>query len=289
VISWPRSVVDAVARRRAVVFIGAGVSMNSVSALNGRVRPPSWGQFLERCIARCSGDVAVIQEYFDQGDYLTCCELLKVHLEDEWSQILTDEFLAPQYMPADIHKHILQLDLRIVLTQNFDKIYDVYAQSTTNSTTRISSYYDADTSQIMRGDYRGILKVHGTIDHPSTTVFTREEYSKMRNEHSSFQSLIDALFLTHTFVFLGCSLSDPDLRLFLENHAVKHPSAPVHFMTSPKSEIPLLMDNLVKRNYNLKLLRYDDDVDHNPLTSSLSGLVEEVNAARDSLAGTQNW
>jgi hypothetical protein len=281
--------IDDIARRRAVTFLGAGVSKNSVSALDPAMRPPNWEEFLKLCIARCSGDVSVIRTYFDSGDYLTACELLKIRLEDDWSEILTDQFLTPQYRPAEIHEQILGLDLRIVLTQNFDKIYDVYAQTATNSTTRISSYYDADTSQIMRGDYRGILKVHGTIDHPTKTVFTREEYSRMRNEHSPFQSLIDALFLTHTFVFLGCSLSDPDLRLFLENHSMRHPSAPVHYMTSPSSEIPTAMDGLIKKNYNLRILRYDDTGGHQALTASVANLVDLVSAARDRLAVTQNW
>lgn len=140
----------------------------------------------------------------------------------------------------------------------------------TNSTTRISSYCDADTSQIMRGDYRGILKIHGTIDQPTKTVFTREEYSKMRNEHGPLQALIDALFLTHTFIVLGCSLSDPDLRLFLENHSMRHPSAPVHYMTTPSSEIPAAMDGLIKKNFNLRIVRYDDSGGHHALTSSVA-------------------
>ena len=288
-IVWPQTLVDDIARRRAVTFLGAGVSKNSISALDADQRPPNWEEFLSACITRCTGDVSLIKHYFDSGDYLTTCELLKIRLEDDWPQILTDQFLSPQYMPADIHRHILGLDLRIVLTQNFDKIYDVYAQTTTNSTTRISSYYDADTSQIMRGDYRGILKVHGTIDHPTKTVFTREEYSRMRNEHRSFQALINALFLTHTFVFLGCSLTDPDLRLFLENHSMAHPSAPVHYMTSPQSEIPLEMDGLIKKNYNLRILRYDDSTGHHPLTTSVANLVEMVNTSRERLAVTQNW
>ncbi|MGV0696059.1 SIR2 family protein [Mycobacterium intracellulare] len=287
---WPRSLVQDIARRRAVVFLGAGVSMNSESSKVAGVYPPNWKAFLIYCLEQIQpADRPHIEAMIAGGDLLTACELLKRKLEDEWPRILADKFSAPEYKPAEIHKNIFNLDVRIVVTQNFDKIYDVYAQNETSGSVRILHYYDDDTSEMMRGDYRGILKVHGTIDHPSKTVFTRADYAQVRYHYRAFQSLVDALFLTHTFLFLGCSLADPDLRLFLENHAITHPAAPVHYMTSPSGELHFDLDPTIRADHNVRILRYDPSDSHRELTFSLADLVDRVAEERESIAATQTW
>lgn len=48
-IDWPKELITEIARRRCVLFFGAGISMNSVS-MDGKLRPPSWGEFLLNAI-----------------------------------------------------------------------------------------------------------------------------------------------------------------------------------------------------------------------------------------------
>jgi hypothetical protein len=261
--------------------------MNSVG--NGGKRPPSWIRFLENCLSKCDGDVTHIQALIDVGDLLSACELLKAKLQDDWAAILTEEFADPQFKPSLLHKAIFSLDVGIVVTQNFDKIYDVYAQQETLGSTKIKNYYDADTALILRRNYRAVVKVHGTIDEPSKMVFTREEYAMLRNSHRSFNLLLDALFLTHTFLFLGCSFNDPDLRLFLEQHAYSHPSAPPHFMTMPQGEVHPEVEMSIRRNLNIRLLTYSPADDHKELTNGVVELAELVEVERDKIAVNQNW
>jgi hypothetical protein len=244
---------------------------------------------LNQCVERAPGDTSVVRQLIAEGDLLTACGLLKESLRDDWHSLLTEAFVSPKFIPSSTHSAVFQLDARLVATPNFDKIYDVYAQQESGQTVRISHHYDPDTPEIMRGDYRGILKVHGTIDQPSTTIFTRRDYSQLRYKHAAFQSLIDALLLTHTFFFIGTSLRDPDLTLFLENHASAHPSAPVHYMTSPEGEIDPTRDYAIRDDMNLKLLRYSPADGHRELSDSLRDLVEVVNGERDAIALRQGW
>ncbi|WP_282828038.1 SIR2 family protein [Gulosibacter sediminis] len=286
---WPKQLVDAIARRRAVIYLGAGASAGSVSNVDGESRPPDWPTFLKNCINSVNGDTSVIRNLLDEGDLLTACGLLKGLLRDEWNTLMTEAFVSPKYAPSETHEAVFQLDARLVATPNFDKIYDVYAQQESGQTVRISHYYDPDTPEIMRGDYRGVLKIHGTVDQPSTTIFTRRDYSRLRYEHAAFQSLINALLLTHTFFFIGTSLRDPDLILFLENHASAHPSAPVHYMTSPLNEIDESRDDEIRNDMNIKLLRYSPNDGHQELPDSLRELVDLVQSARDEIASRQGW
>jgi hypothetical protein len=215
--------------------------------------------------------------------------MLKMRLSDTWPELLADAFSRPKYKRAKIHEALFQLDCRVVLTQNFDKIYDVYAQSETEGSTVIKNYYDDDTPLVMRRNYRSIIKVHGTIDEPSRTIFTRQDYAHVRNNYKSFHDLIDALFLTHTFLFVGCSFNDPDLRLFLEQHAYSRPKAPVHYMTSPDGEISTDLDSSIKMNMNIRLLRYSTDNGHSELTDSLRDLATQIDERRATLAETMDW
>lgn len=231
----------------------------------------------------------MIESLLAERDYLTACEMLKLHLVDQWPELLANAFSRPEFKRAAIHESLFNLDCRVVLTQNFDKIFDVYAQSETNGSIVVKNYYDDDTPLVMRRNYRAIIKVHGTIDEPSKMVFTRQDYAQVRSKYKSFQDLIDALFLTHTFLFVGCSFNDPDLRLFLEQHAYSRPGAPAHYMTSPKGETATELDDSIKTNMNLRLLRYDPANGHHELTDSLSALADLVEDKRATLAETMNW
>lgn len=286
-IKWPSELIEDLARRKAVLFLGAGVSANSTGD-NGK-RPPSWEQFLLTCLDKCEDGKDTIRSFLESKDYLTACELLKVRLADQWYEILANEFSRPRYKPADIHKSLFQLDCRLVLTQNFDKIFDVYTLNETQGDTVVKNYYDDDTPLVMRRNYRAVIKVHGSIDEPSKTIFTRGDYAQVRHRYRGFQNLIDALFLTHTFVFLGCGLNDPDLRLFLEQHAHNQPSAPVHYMASPEGEISSELDVSIKDNMNIRLLRYSDASGHQELTDSVKELVELVEEKREDIADRQDW
>lgn len=285
--NWPDLLVSDLARREAVLFLGAGVSMNSEG--NGGKRPPSWIGFLETCIAKCTGDVSHIEALIGTGDLLSACELLKAKLADDWPVLLTEEFADPQFKPSALHKALFDLDIGIVLTQNFDKIYDVYAQNETYGSTKIKTYYDDDTALVLRRNYRAVVKVHGTIDEPSKMVFTREEYATLRNSFRAFNLLLDALFLTHTFLFVGCSLQDPDLRLFLEQHAFTHPSAPPHFMTMPEGGVHPEIEASIRRNLNIRLLTYSPADSHRELTEGVVELVDLVELERERIAANQNW
>lgn len=261
--------------------------MNS-SGLGGK-RPPSWVEFLSECLGRCSGDTAHIQALLEAGDLLSACELLKAKLEDDWPSILSERFADPQYKPSGLHRALFALDVGVVITQNFDKIYDVYAQQETLGSTKVKNYYDDDTALILRRNYRAVVKAHGTIDEPSKMIFTREEYATLRNSFRSFNLLLDALILTHTFLFVGCGLNDPDLRLFLEQHAFTYPSAPPHFMTMPEGSVHPEVETSIRRNMNIRLLGYDSADNHKELTDGVVELVELVEAERDQIAANQNW
>ena len=125
---WPNQLIKCIARNRSVLFLGAGLSKNSVDR-NGN-HPKDWKGFLECGIEKIDSQSVKknIKKEIDRDNYLLACELLKKKLGDnDFIDLLKDEFERPQFQEADIHKDIFKLNQRIVITPNFDKIYDSYA------------------------------------------------------------------------------------------------------------------------------------------------------------------
>lgn len=282
---WPAEIILPLARRRAVILIGSGVSANSVN-LNGQ-RPPTWGRFLSDAYASLGRRVPHISSSLKRYAYLEACDYLKAEFGARWATLLRDKFSDPQYKPADIHKHILNLDQRLIISLNFDRIYDAYAVGATEGTVSIKNYYDPDIRESVCGQDRYILKPHGTIDSISKIIFTLNEYGEARVAHSRFYEIINSLLHTHTFICIGCGLSDPDMQILFEDYKYKFNETP-HFilMSAP---IPSEQKALIARTRGMTVLTYSSRENHRELTESLAKLVELVNEKRADLAVTQNW
>lgn len=288
-IDWPDPLVMDLARRRAIIFLGAGVSKNSESVVESGRRPPSWEEFLTSAIALCPRPKRHIQSLVKQQKYLVACGVLKEKLDEKWNELVHSEFVEPKFQTAEIHRDIFKLDSRLILTQNVDKIYDAYAASESSGTIYIKDYSKADIGLVVRGDRRSVLKAHGSVDTPGEMIFTAEEYAKARYQHSRFFLLLDALSVTHTFLFIGCGLSDPDVHLMLERNFHFFPGSRPHYMVTPNNSAHADVQACHKRNMNLRFLTYRPTNHHEQLGAGLKNLVTLVDEARDKLAQTRDW
>lgn len=286
-IEWPQEVVGSIARRRAVLFLGAGVSKNAVGA-NG-ARPPLWGEFLQYALGQCNGSKQHIQATIKRGDLLTACEMIKRKLDDDWPRVLRNQFTIPRFQPADIHSHLFNLDCRVVLTVNFDKIYDTYAQAKSENTISIHCYNDAGASAALRSSQRMIVKAHGTIDQPDLMIFTREDYSRAQHQYGAFFQMLDALLLTHTFIFVGCGLDDPHVQVMLSRYNFVHTAGSPHYICMPSTRLHADLIESHRKNYGLKVIRYSPANHHAELQSSLEALVQLVDERRDEIANNRDW
>jgi hypothetical protein len=286
-ITWPEELINDIARRRSVIFLGSGISRNSRNTRGES--PKTWREFLESA-ARSLTPWRHIKSVLNKQDYLTSCEMIKRACgRDRFNQLLRDSFLTPRFTHASIHEAIFKLDSRIVATPNFDKIYETYANHEASGSIIIKHNYDSDVAEVIRNDTRIILKIHGTIDSIDRMIFTRKEYAEARSKYGSFYMLLEALALTHTFLFLGCGINDPDIKLLLEDTFFLYPSQRSHFFVLPRRELhPTILD-IIEDTMNLKMLQYDSRNSHQELLDSVNNLVNQVEQKRDELRETGNW
>lgn len=289
---WPDPLVRDIARRRAVIVIGSGVSRHALS-LDGKSRPPVWRSFLcdaAEAIGR-STETEHIFKAIEDGDLLHACEWLKDRYDETWPTYLRSRFSDPRYQPGRLHELLALLDARIVFSLNFDDIYETKSREVNETSQFVKNYHDSDICEFLRGDARYVVKVHGNLSSPDKLIFTQEEYSRARIKNSLFYSAFDAALMTHTFVFFGCGYGDPDLNLLLENQAFRAlpgSVSPHYFVTS--TEMPQALNNSLRKNRNLKTLCYDKvDGDHIGLVHAVEKLYEEVTEFRSSLIENNNW
>ncbi|QWG17909.1 SIR2 family protein [Bradyrhizobium sediminis] len=285
-IQWPDQLVTDIARRRAVLMIGSGISRHSVGQ-NGS-RPPTWHGFLEAALDQCEPKPPHIKKAIQRGQYLDACEWLKKHIDDGWVPFLRQSFVEPKFQTAEIHKLLYQLDCRIVLTPNFDLIYDGYAVSESQQTILVKNYDDADIIDGIRRNDRLVLKAHGSIHEPAKMIFTRSDYALARTKYAGFYSLLDALVNTNTVLIVGAGLDDPDFQLLFEDSAAEFSSGLPHYMTSGDN-FHADMIATIRQTRNIKTLAYSPKKNHAELVASLTELVKLVGDKRVLLTRTMDW
>jgi NAD-dependent SIR2 family protein deacetylase len=274
-----------VARRRVVVFAGAGVSASAVLA-DGK-RMPEWEAFLSGLLKDLPASKAsLVKQALKDRDYLLASELLQRILEDKWEEKVVAEF-GKAAEPSDLHRSIVTLDPNIILTTNFDRLLE-------NSYVKIPSQYtslpltvnqiDENTFKVLKDfEQRYIIKIHGTVDQADKLTFSQSEYIKYAYNNQSYISFIESLLLNYTFVFLGFSMKDPAICQILERYAFKYPRARPHYFFAAKpinSEFRDVQKSLRK----LVIVDYDKKNHHAELPRLINELADQARTMEKELA-----
>ena len=284
-IDWQPPLVDAIGRRRSVLLIGSGVSANAVDEAGKS--PPTWGNFLESAYSKLGRRIPHIRNALVRYDYLAACEFLRGEHAAAWPHLIKEAFASPRFQPAPIHRAIFDLDSRVVVSLNFDRIYDNFAIAESEGTVIVKQYFSEEIRQVVSGPDRYVLKPHGDVDTIGRMIFTLSDYGAARIEHASFYEILSALLHTHTFLCIGCGLSDPDMQLIFEDYRYKYSESP-HYILLP-SPVSQAERQLIHRTRGLNVITYSSRDGHRELTEALFDLRVKVDEAREVIAEKQSW
>lgn len=280
-IDWPESLVPELADRRCIIVLGAGASAGCKPTA-GTKTPPTWKQLLEILLQRVPGadDQKEVNRLIALEQFLDAAQIIRDKMpEADFNHIIRRELQDPNYSPSEVHELVLKLDPKIVITTNYDDIYERYsARGEAASAYNVWKYYDANTLDDVRSTRRLILKVHGSVSDTARIVLTRADYFKARRDARPFFELLDGLFLMSTLLFLGCGLSDPDIHLLLENANISVPCNHPHYAVVENVRHSSIKAAF-KKTYNLDLLEYPAGK-HAEIAASLKELNDGVQAYR---------
>lgn len=271
--------VDDIAKRKVVLFIGAGASMWANPRAGGKFK--SWSDFLSHACTKVGNLSArrLIHGCIRKSDFLIASELLKTELGEEWRRILSAEF----QQAADIsrlHRALISLDQRIIVTTNFDKLIEAaWAEITRDRHPSVISTVDQKAFRLFRDDEPYLIKLHGSIDEPDGIVFDKTSYQRTAFANQFYRDLIGTLLLTHTFIFVGFSMEDPAISLAVELHAYRYSDTRPHYIFTSGSRNQRL-DELSKTLRKLFVLRYSEKNRHAALAENIEALAQEAKERR---------
>jgi len=276
--NWPDALVRELAARRCIVFLGSGASAGCLS-FDGTKNPPTWADFLKHLIdliPNLGDKIDVINDLIDKQKYLEAAEIIYEYVNKaDYTSFIRRELDIPRYQPSKIHEAVLQIDPKLVVTTNYDKIYEDYCR--TGSAVdgyNVAKYYDDHLAADIKSPVRSIIKAHGCVSDSSKIILTKSQYFKARRDYGNFFKILDSLFITNTILFIGYSLNDPDIQLVLENANITAPSVHPHYFIIDEGTPPA-----IKRantlSYNIEFIEFPSG-NYDELNNGLQELAEEV-------------
>lgn len=282
-INWPENLIEEIAYDRVVFFIGAGIS---ATARNDQEEAPMrWKEFLEAAIALIDSEkvreIEFIREMISQSNYLLALQAIYDSCDHgEYARFIRSSYSRPNYKASVTHELMKEIGCKIVVTTNFDKIYENLCNEHGYT---VAQY--TETKKILanlKSTENLIIKAHGTVDDVDNMVFTQRQYYDAKKNHPQFYEVLKALFLTKTVIFLGYSMNDPDINLILETVAnTSSPSSP-NYIVMKQNESPPEIKKYWKECFNIWSLEYGPN--YEDLELNLVALTDKVLAEKQKIS-----
>ena len=279
--NWPHALIKELAARRCIIFLGSGASAASKS-LDGKTSPPTWTQYLEGLISIMNSktDELLIRELISKDKYLDAAEIIVKNISTaNYTDYLRATLQLPKFQPSIIHEAVFKIDPKVVITTNYDDIYDNYCKLGTSANGyNICKQNETHLVSDLRSPYRSIVKSHGCISNPAGTILTRSQFFEARLKYSNFYKVLDSLFLTNTILFIGYSLNDPDIQLILENVNISAMGSHPHYSCMANNLHPTIKE-VFRKTYNIELIEFTAG-NYTELETGLTELADEVEGYR---------
>ena len=186
-------------KNKLIIFVGAGVSKNSDL--------PDWGELIKVFVKRLNYPIK-------DGNNISSDEYLKIpqyfynmHGDEKYKEIIREQ-LDHEKEPNRIHELIFELNPKHIITTNYDQLlentvivdrmlFDVVCK-------------DKDLLDSEKSNY--IIKMHGDIKDLDNIVLKENDYLNYSQNHILIETYIKSLLVNNTFLFIGYSLNDYNLK-----------------------------------------------------------------------------
>jgi hypothetical protein len=258
--------------RRAILFVGAGVSMS--------VGLPSWETFIEHLADELGLDEEIVGT--PEATYQALAEYyrlkrgsigpLRSWMDRHWT-------VSREKVEASaIHKLIVALDFPIIYTTNYDRNLEVAFEIHGREFVKVANAKDIAKAG---GEVTQIIKYHGDFDDDASLVLAETDYF----DRLSFDSPLDVKFradaLGRTILFIGYSMSDMNIRLLLHRlwqtwrRSGYEKNRPKSFVFMPH---PNAVQEAILGRWGIDMLTEEADEPEDALAAFLTKLKERASA-----------
>lgn len=240
---------------RCVLFVGAGLSRSAGL--------PSWHQLMERLVepsVALRGGTALepqLRSLLDKGRYPEvaghCRELLGSR---EFYKIVHRELQPREELP-EIYREVVSTPYACIVTTNFDTLLeDAFARWDERGIPKTPTGVDlAQQGTLLLDSAFFVLKAHGDVGDPQSMIFTAEDYRRVIHANPAFQAVLNSILLTHSVLFVGYSLGDPNFRLLLDSQlTIFNEEVPPRYAVM--SEVGQVEQDILWRTARIRVLPY---------------------------------
>jgi hypothetical protein len=170
-----------------------------------------------------------------------------------------------------------------ILTTNYDTlIEDAFSPARPKYTQLDSNELTSWPAQ----EWPAVFKIHGDIDRAASIVLTADSYRSLKFARDVYRQFLTHIFTTKTVLFVGFSLSDPDLLLFLEElKYVTRDQLHSHFALMRTKGMNRLVRSNFEKQYGVRVLGDDQSDGHPDIAGFLAQLPRQSGPATPATAG----
>ena len=220
------------------LFVGSGLTRRYLNL-------PDWGELLQHFTSRLSSDPFKFRELMNEadGDKAKVGSLIAQEFSRRWFKdssfrsksaevlalvkndvspfkaelaeyIKTNSTIVKEYeKEVELLKQLTVFNISGFITTNYDAFLE-----------KIAPKYKVYTSQeeLIFSTIHGvaeIFKIHGSVDNPSSIIITAEDYAAFDAKSSYLAAKLTTIFVEYPIIFIGYSLSDPNIRKILSSIA----------------------------------------------------------------------
>ena len=273
----PDNLKNAYQGKRCAVLVGAGASVGAGL--------PTWHQFLNSMI-NSAHDHRVInddkeKEYrdlvSDPAKYLMVAAGLKEDLAGYFDEFIDHTFMAPKPQPTELHRSITRAErLQFVVTTNYDILLEQAYRAAGMYNVSVCTFTDAGEVQrrLAKREFF-VLKAHGDASRVGNgIVLTELDYRNIIYRQRAYQSLLSAMFTMFTIVFVGVSMTDPEIKILLSYiaDAFSPTSGPSHFALMAEEDVTNVERDRWLRDMKVQLIPVSKADDYREVTEFMQAL-----------------
>jgi hypothetical protein len=277
----PDKLKEAYRANRCAILVGAGASAGAGL--------PLWGQLLERMIAegerhgvvQASKAAEYRQLVGDPAKFLMVASGLKEDIHLYFDEFIETSFVASRPKPTELHQALVALDrLQFVLTTNYDTLIERAYRSSGDEDVPVLTFREVGELQrrLAKREFF-ILKAHGDAAKVGNGIILTElDYRDILYRQRAYQSLLSAMFTMFTVVFVGASMTDPEIKLLLGYiaDAFAPGSGPNHFALMIEEDITGVERDRWFKDLNVQLIPVSKADNYAELTEFLVALQATV-------------
>ncbi|MCW6092372.1 SIR2 family protein, partial [Clostridium sporogenes] len=184
---------------RLVIFVGAGVSKNSDL--------PDWSELVKEFVNRLNYPISKDKE-LSSDEYLKIPQYYyNIHGRENYERVIK-EVLDIERECNEIHELIFRLNPKHIITTNYDRLLE----NTMIEQRMIFDVISKDKDLLDSNKSNYIIKMHGDIKALDNIVLKENDYLNYSQNHILIETFIKSLLVSNTFLFVGYSLNDYNLK-----------------------------------------------------------------------------